>query len=1020
MKLSSEWAGRLENWLVTLEKDFYAELGEVNFEGFTTFDHLTLSQAEKKKFKPFPSGTQWGEDWQYLWLRGRIKLPEAAKGKTIIFNLATEAESTIFVNGEPFGNHRTAWATRPHHFLCDNILAEHAKPQAEYDIHCELYAGHFYEKSERGIFTGPVMPGDFKNPLCGKPYITLKRATYGIWNEHAYALWLDVKTLREIMEKQTDGSLRAAKIADALKRFMLLVDFEKPPEKRIIDYKNGRNALKEVLMAHNGSTSPTFYAIGNAHLDVVWLWPYAETVRKTARTFAAQLRMIEKYPGYKFLQSQPQTYVMCKENYPELYEKVKNAVRKGGWVVEGGMWVEPDTNMSSGESLIRQLIHGKRFFREEFSIDSEILWLPDTFGYSAALPQILKGCGIKYLVTQKIFWSYNGSEQFPYHYFTWRGADGSEVVSFLPTSYTYDTNPATLIDLWENRVQKDSMDKFLLPFGYGDGGAGPCRDHLEYAFRETDLEGCPKVKMEHPGKLFSDLAADGGPQDTYVGELYFTAHRGVYTTQAAIKRGNRKAEISLREAELWGAVAAWSGFKFPQKEMDEIWKKTLTNQFHDILPGSSIEKANREAEVVYGQVLETAGKLTAKATKHLAKGVGLSVFNSLSWERTAVVFDPKNGKEVLVNLPSCGFATLSGAEILVNEKNAARGSVTSSGAVLENSVMRAEINGNGEVVSFVLKQSGREFASGSMNNFALYRDIPRTFDAWDIDSMYENEQIELRQGAKIKLISSGDVRAAVEIKKKIGNSTLRQVISLCADSRRLEFDTTIEWNELHRLLKVCFPVDVLAEEAINEIQHGYIKRATHRSRAYDKDRFEVCNHRYTAMCDENHGAAVLNDSKYGVSMLGNDIRLTLLRAASCPEMRADNGIQRFTYAFTAWEGSFFDSPVVQEGLELNVPPLVVSGGSDGMFSESLFSIKRGNSVIIDTVKPAEDESGDIIVRLYESKRADCQCTMKANVPFSKVTLTDMLENEMELLQSEQGSINLHFRPFEVKTLRLAR
>jgi alpha-mannosidase len=1020
MKLPPEWNDRLRNWLDTLEKDFYLELGEPEFQGFTTFDHLTLNQVEKKKFKPFPPGTEWGEDWQYLWLRGKIKLPESAQGKTIIFNLATKAESTIFVNGEPFGNHRTAWATSPHHFLCDNILTQNADVGMEFSIHCELYAGHFYEQSPRGVFTGPVMPGDFQNPLDGKPYKTLERATYGIWNEDAYALWMDAKTLLDIMEKQTDGSLRAAKIADALKRFMLLVDFEKPYEKRLIDYKNGRDALREVLSAENGSTAPTYYAIGNAHLDVVWLWPYAETVRKTARTFAAQLRMIENYPGYKFMQSQPQTYVMCKENYPELYEKVKAAVRKGGWVVEGGMWVEPDTNMTSGESLIRQLMHGKRFFREEFNIDSEILWLPDTFGYTAALPQILKGCGIKYLVTQKIFWSYNDGEQFPYHYFTWKGSDGTEVVSFLPTSYTYDTNPATLIDLWENRVQKDSMDKFLLPFGYGDGGAGPCRDHLEYVVRQENLEGSPRVKMEHPGKLFSDLAADGGPKDTYVGELYFTAHRGVYTTQAAIKRGNRKAEILLREAEMWGAIAGWEGFTYPLKEIDKTWKKTLTNQFHDILPGSSIAKANREAEAMYDEIFDSAGKLIDKAAKHLTADEGTTVFNSLSWERSAVVIDPTTDKEVLVKLPPCGMALLSGSEIPVTGKNSARATKLPNGAVLENSLVRAELNSSGEVVSFVLKQSGREFASGAMNRFALYRDIPRTFDAWDIDSMYEDEQIQIGTSAELKLVSSGDVRASVEVTKKIGNSSLRQIISLCAGSRRLEFATTIEWNELHRLLKTCFPVNVAATEAINEMQYGYIKRPTHRSRAYDKDRFEVCNHRYTAMCDENHGAAVLNDSKYGVSMLGNEIRLTLLRAAACPEMRADNGTQRFTYAFTAWEGSFFDSPAPREGLELNVPPLVVSGGMNNKLSESFFHVKHGDSIIIDTVKPAEDGSGDIIVRLYESKRADCRSVLHASIPFAKVSLTDMLENEEELLLSENGPIKLHFRPFEVKTLRFSR
>jgi alpha-mannosidase len=789
--------------------------------------------------------------------------------------------------------------------------------------------------------------------------------------------------------------------------------------------------------AKNGSTSPTFYATGNAHLDIVWLWPYGETLRKTARTFAAQLRMLERYPDYKFIQSQPQSYVMCRERYPQLYEKVKDAVKAGNWIVEGGMWVEPDTNMSSGEALIRQLVHGKRFFKDEFDVDSEILWLPDTFGYSAALPQILNGCGIKYLVTQKIFWSYNDGEQFPYHYFRWQGNDGSKVISFLPTSYTYDTNPASVINVWEDRVLKDDMDKFLFPFGYGDGGGGPCRDHIEFAMRQKDLEGAPKVEMTHPAKLFHDLDEQGGPEHTYVGELYFTAHRGVYTTQAAIKRGNRKSEIALREGELWGTIAAASGYKYPAEEMDAAWKKTLVNQFHDILPGSSIKRANVEAVQVYDEILESVDTVIQSAASYIAgdkEAKCSTVFNSLGWERTAVVALDDNETLTLVNLPPCGYVNASSARVEIAPECASHAELTpDGGAVLENGVIRAKINNNGEVTSFVLKESKREYAGSAMNRFDLFRDTPRVFDAWDIDSMYEMEAVKLDPAAEISLLSLSDIKAAVQIKKKIGNSTLCQTVSICAMSRRLEFDTTIEWNELHRLLKVCFPVNVIADEAINEIQHGYIKRPTHRSRDYDKDRFEVCNHRYTAICDENQGAAVLNDCKYGVSTLGSEISLTLLRGAACPEMRADNGTQRFTYAFTAWEGSFYSSPVVREGYELNTPPLVIRGGGgtkgDYSNSKSYFwldgsgfddgsSYDDGGSVILDTVKPAEDGSGDIILRLYESKRADCNCTLFTELSFKEAMFTDMLENTGPNAQVVQNGIKLHFKPFEVKTLRL--
>ena len=331
----------------------------------------------------------------------------------------------------------------------------------------------------------------------------------------------------------------------------------------IDDYKKARALLRPAMAARNGDTMPRMYAIGNAHLDLAWLWPMAETHRKTARTFAAQLRHLAEYPEYRFLQSQPAAYAMCREHYPELYERILKAIGSGRWIAEGAMWVEPDTNMTSGESLVRQLIHGKRFFKDELGVDSVVLWLPDTFGYSAALPQILKGCGVKYLVTQKIFWSYNEGDAFPYHYFTWQGADGSEIDTFLPTSYTYRTDPKELCETWKKRVQKRGLDAFLIPFGYGDGGGGPCRDHIEYARRAADIEGVPKLSMESPTRFFERMEAEGGPMHTYVGELYFSAHRGVFTAQADIKKGNRRCETALREAEMWGALAMLRGWAWP-------------------------------------------------------------------------------------------------------------------------------------------------------------------------------------------------------------------------------------------------------------------------------------------------------------------------------------------------------------------------------------------------------------------------------------------------------------------------
>ena len=393
----------------------------------------------------------------------------------------------------------------------------------------EVYAGHYYpEAPTGGCATGPVLPGSYTDKLEEGKRRTLGRCTYGIWNEDAYQLFMDVDTLGRLLEVLDKTSLRAAKIAKALEQFTLIVDFEQERDARIESYKKAREALKPVLEAENGSTMPVFYAVGNAHLDLAWLWPIAETGRKTARTFAAQLRLIEEYPEYKFIQSQPAEYEMCRKLYPELFERIKAAVKKGQWIAEGAMWVEPDTNMASGEALIRQLLYGKQYYKDVFDVDSEVLWLPDTFGYTGALPQILKGCKVNYLVTQKIFWSYNEGEQFPYHYFNWEGIDGSRIVSFLPTSYTYKTNPKQLDEVWKNRSQLQDLDAFLLPFGYGDGGGGPTRDDIEYARREQNLEGAPRVELSDPKSFFKKMDEAGGPVNTYVGELYFNAHRNLH------------------------------------------------------------------------------------------------------------------------------------------------------------------------------------------------------------------------------------------------------------------------------------------------------------------------------------------------------------------------------------------------------------------------------------------------------------------------------------------------------------
>ena len=1033
--MHSEWRSRVDHWIDTLKKDFYHPLGPIEVEAAFTMEYLTPEEALKQDFQPMKAGTAWGHTWEYCWLHGVVILPSEAEAQHIVMDLNTGGETTVFVNGKSFGTYRDHWVNIPHHYIEDNFLTTCGKTGERYDILLEAYAGHYYPQSEtlKNCATGPVLPGTYTDPKEHTTRAVLGDLTFGIWNEDAYQLYMDLETIRFLIDQVDPESLRADRLASAMEKATLSADFEQPMDDRIRSYRAARKVLEPVLSAVNGTTAPQFYAIGNAHLDLAWLWPMAETWRKTSRTFAAQLRLIDEYPEYKFIQSQPAGYVMCRDHYPELYERIKAAAKTGQWIAEGAMWVEPDTNMTGGESLVRQLIHGKRFFKEEFGIDSVLLWLPDTFGYSAALPQLLKNCGVKYLVTQKIFWSYNEGDRFPYHYFTWQGADGSCIDSFLPTDYTYRTDPEQICEVWNKRVQKRGLEAFLLPFGYGDGGGGPSRDYLEFLRREKDLEGMPRVKTESPVRFFEDMEAAGGPQHTYTGELYFSAHRGVFTSQAAIKRGNRKAEIVLREAEMWGALSQLSGAEYPLSRMDKAWKCLLLNQFHDILPGSSIGKVYEKARQDHARIISEAEDVKQNALSHLAKGEGTAIFNSVSFARSGLVTLPQSfadgavtedGTKIpvqqtedgllgLVSVPACGAVSLRPAAVQPLVSVTAR--EENGSIILENEKVRAIISRRGEVTSFISKQSGREFAAAPMNRLLMFKDVPRKFDAWDIDSNYILQPIALDEPVKVTIKEAKGLRAVVHVERSIQHSAFSQDVILTSGSCRLDFVTHVNWQELHRLLKVEFPVDVRAEEGINEIQFGYMKHPTHRSRLYDIDRFEVCNQRYSALCDESHGAAVLNDCKYGISMNGNALQLTLLRAAASPEMRADNGEHCFTYAFTGWDGSFLESPVVREAYDLNIP-LQTAAGTCRSFSA--FEPDAEN-IFIDTVKPAEDGSSDLIIRLYEAKRADTTCRLKIRIPVRSVCLCDMLENETEELSMEApDGITLHFHTFEVKTLRI--
>ncbi|HNT76130.1 MAG TPA: glycoside hydrolase family 38 C-terminal domain-containing protein [Anaerolineae bacterium] len=1037
MALTLEWQRRIDRWREELPRHFYRPLGPVPLEGFVTLEQLTPADALAHDFAPMPPGTPWGAKWEYAWFKGRVVLPEDAVGQRIALRLDVGAESLAFVNGAAAG--AVDWAHK------ELTLALSGVPGATYDVLVEGYGGH----GPMECHAGPTPPDRETVPEPRPTQRVIGASTFGVWAEDVYQLWVDVETLYQLRGLLDADSLRVAEIDAGLRDFTRIVDFELPRAEMLATVQAGRARLKPLLECVNGSTVPEMFAFGHAHIDVAWLWPLQETERKAGRTFSTQLALMAEYPEYRFLQSQPHLYRMVKQRYPDLYARIRAAAAQGQFMPDGAAWVEPDTNIAGGEALIRQMLHGKRFYQEEFGVESELLWLPDVFGYSGALPQILRGCGVKYFSTQKIFWTYNGGEPFPHNTFVWEGIDGSEVFVHLHNDYCSQTDPQAVMGRWKERVQKEGIATRLMPFGYGDGGGGATRNHLEFLRRARDLEGLPKVRIAHPMDYFRDQEARGWPDVRYVGELYFQAHRGTYTSQARTKRGNRKAELALREAEFWGVAArALQGFDFAAATLDEAWKGVLLNQFHDILPGSSIHRVYEEAEALHAAVIQEAQGVIAAAQSQIAQAgdackgavsapssapssATLTIFNSLSWERAALIALPAgwqgaqdaaghplpiqkigNALYAEVVVPASGWTTLLSADPADPADLA--DPLIATPTALENDVLRLTFDAFGQITSLFDKETRRELATGPCNSFRMYKDVPTWFDAWDIDSMAEQSPVTLDEPATVEVVTAGPLVAILRVTRKLYDSTMTQDIVMRRGSRRVDFQTTVDWHERHKLLKVAFPVALHANEGIHEIQFGHIRRPNHRSRPFDADRFEVSNHKWSALAEENRGFAVLNDCKYGVNVLGDTLGLTLLKSALAPDMTADQGVQTFTYACYAWNGSFADCDVVREGYDLNVPAQVAPG--DGG-AASLFTVDAPN-VVIETVKPAEDGSADVIVRLYESKRMATRGTLGTTLPVKAACLTDMLETPQGNLCVTDGQIALDFRAFEIKTVRL--
>ena len=1015
MALTKEYQRKIELFIDKFPKRMYKVYADIEFNGFFTYDRLTFDEAKLRERQIMPEGLKWGKKWEYGWFFVDITIPKRLHGERVLF-AAELGECVVFINGKVFG----AFDQRHSHITLTNC----AKAGEVFHIAMEVYAGH-NGASKNGLL---VSPKNF-NILIPEENITefpddvnqkiVTDGTIGVLNEAVFQLWMDINILYDLRNNLEEHSIRTAMIDKGLKKVCDLVDIEDDFNEFVKQTVAAREILRPLMECKNGSTAPVLYAIGNSHLDLEWIWTVNETRRKCARTLGNQLKLIEDYPEYKYIHSQPWTLEIVKNEYPELYGRVKKAVADGNIIVEGGAWVETDCNLPSGESLIRQFVFGKKFLKEEFGVDSEIFWLPDSFGMSGSLPQILKGCGIKYFMNAKVTWLYNGGERFPHNNFMWEGIDGSKVLTHITEEYATEFTPSKAFEKWIQNPEKEDVHVRLFPYGYGDGGGGATRVHLEALKRTKDLEGHPKMLSETPNKMFKYIEDNCEIKKNYVGEIYYSAHRGTYTSQAKTKKGNRQAEFALRDAEFWSALMGVN----KKCETDTAWKEVLFNQFHDILPGSSLKEVHERAEKSYAEAIVIANQVTDASLKTNRDEDTITVFNSLSWDRKAYVELPGDytsleGCETqkiddkviaLVDAPSCGYKSYKLG------RGAIEPSKVANSLVLENNLIRAEFNKRGEMISLFDKEINTEFLSAPSNVFKLYKDMPTFCDSWDIDSYYENVEVEL-EDANAEGEYSGNLISSLVITKKINKSKLKQRVILKKDSRCVEFETLVDWKESHRLLKVDFNTNIHTDKLVSEVQFGYIERPTHSNRLHDAERFEVCQQKWSALCEGKRGVAVLNDCKYGISGNGNRMSLTLLKAGAMPDINADKGIQIFSYSIMPINETLCDSDVVRKGYEFNSPVIVKNGY---MEEKSLISISEKN-VIVDTVKFAEDNSGDLIIRLYETMNTKTKVTLSLNFNVESAYITDMLENIEQEIGMTNKEIYLDLGGFEVKTIRIKR
>lgn len=967
-----------------LKEKVYTKVGELSGEAYVTPEPLPYAERTSGEYLKLKVGEKWGNLFDCAWMHFTGTVPPEAAGKKVVLILDVAGEGLVV---DEDGNPKRGLTTRASDF--DGELGGPVKRVLQF-LPCA-----------KGGEPVDIWMDAACNDLFGK-YCengVLLQADISTCNDVLRHYYYDFYYLCMLCEAMPEDGNRRARLLSGLLASAKVCDTYSDEELERAD------AILRPLLAEKNTENPlTVWAVGHAHLDLAWLWPLRETKRKGARTFATVLELMDRYRDYYFGGSQPQLYQWMKDLYPALYARVKEKIREGRWECQGAMWVEPDMNLTGSEAMVRQILYGKKFFMDEFGKDMRVLWLPDVFGYSAALPQVLLKSGVPYFMTIKLSWSEHN--QFPHHTFLWKGIDGSEVLAHMPPEGNYNSSarPKAILNNETEFKDKGASNDVLMLFGIGDGGGGPGTEHLEMLERDKSVAGLPNVQQRPAVEFFDKINNDRPKLAHWSGELYLEKHQGTYTTQSNNKKYNRLMELRLRDCEFICSLARlYAGYEYPQDELETIWKEVLLYQFHDILPGSSIKRVYDESVPRYQAMLARVEEIIREASDAFAASVGGAGGKKLCINTQPFAREGELGEGVYGSVAAYGWSVAGDAAQPQSD-------VKNDGDILENSMVRVRLDADGNIVSFYDKQAGRETINSKLDthNLVIYEDGG---DCWDIDFTYADKAPATLRAQKVER-EGGSVKYTYQYH----DSSIVQTITLAPNSKKLVFHTDVEWKETHRMLRARYPMDIQTDEALCNIQFGYVKRPTHQNTSWDYAKFEVCAHKWISVSEPGYGAALINNCKYGFKVWDNVLDINLLRSPMYPGENADKGSHHFDYALLLHDGDV--GQVNREAYLFNSPAVLCPAQEGGKLpAEGAFLQIDKPNVIAEALKLSEDKAG-YILRLYESEGRFTHANIRVS-GLKGAQATDMIERIQDTLPVEGEGITLTFKPFEIHTVKLA-